>query len=68
MGVRKEAILLIISLLVLSAISFASAAYEYNLSYDSNGNLIQNDEYYFEYNSFNELKRVRNTNCTRRYY
>ncbi len=32
----------------------------YNLTYDSNGNLQQDSEHYYEYNNFNQLLRVRN--------
>ena len=36
----------------------------YNLYYDANGNLIQGFGKYFEYNSFNQLIRVRQTTST----
>ena len=37
-------------------------AVEYDLEYDANGNLIQGKDKYFEYNSFNQLFRVREDN------
>jgi len=54
----------IIFLLTLSCISFSKALSEYNLTYDDNGNLVQDDGQYYEYDSFNQLKRVRETNST----
>jgi RHS repeat-associated protein len=33
-----------------------------NYTYDSNGNLIQDPNYYYEYNDFNRLERIRNNN------
>jgi len=35
---------------------------EINLSYDNNGNMIQGYGKYYEYNGFNQLKQVRETN------
>ena len=43
-------------------ISFVYALSQINLSYDANGNLIQTDNYYYEYNNFNQLERVRESN------
>ncbi len=34
------------------------------LTYDTNGNLIQDSKFYYEYNNFNQLKKVRNGNAT----
>lgn len=34
----------------------------YNFTYDANGNLIQDNEFYYEYNNFNQLARVRENN------
>lgn len=33
--------------------------YHSNYIYDANGNLIQDDQYYYEYNGFDQLVRVR---------
>ncbi len=35
-----------------------------SLVYDANGNLIQDSRFYYEYNNFNQLKRVREGNAT----
>ncbi|MBU0962686.1 MAG: hypothetical protein KKD48_02160 [Nanoarchaeota archaeon] len=37
-------------------------AIEYDLEYDTNGNLIQGKDKYFEYNTFNQLFKVRENN------
>ena len=42
---------------------FFTAQTEFNLTYDSNGNLIQGFDKYYEYNNFNQLKRVRENNA-----
>lgn len=47
-----------IILFILAEISFASA-YEYELKYDLNGNLIQDKKYSYEYNSFNQLEKIK---------
>ncbi len=36
----------------------------YNITYDANGNRISGFGYYFEYNNFNQLTRVRQNNAT----
>ena len=55
-----------IILILLIANLSVSIAYDfsYDLQYDSNGNLIKDNNYYFEYNSFNQLVRIRQGNST----
>src|SRR3989344_4692231 len=47
-----------LSILILSVISFA-ATFSYNMQYDSNGNLIQDESLFYEYDSINQLIKVR---------
>lgn len=47
------------------SISFA-AAKEFSLLYDANGNLVQDDKYDYEYDSFNQLIKVREDNSNGR--
>jgi len=54
---------LVIFLLIFSNVPFFTAQTEYDLAYDSNGNLIQGFNKYFEYNNFNHLKTVRENNA-----
>src|SRR3989344_9624014 len=51
-------------LLVLSVFSVSAVSYEF--SYDANGNLIQDATYFYEYNGFNQLVRVREGNANGR--
>lgn len=51
-------------LIILLANGVGALGEEYNLGYDGNGNLEQGKEHYFEYNSFNQLVRVREDNST----
>lgn len=46
----------IFGILLLSSYSLAVT---YDLNYDPNGNLQQDNNYYYEYNSFNQLSRIR---------
>lgn len=39
-------------------------AYENNLVYDGNGNLVSGDNYYREYDELNQLVRIRNGNLS----
>ncbi len=54
--------LLLVSLIILSQISLIFSLSEYNLTYDSNGNLITGDGKYREYNEFNQLVVIRDGN------
>ncbi len=63
---KGSIILLILSLFVLIQISSSLALSEYNLSYDGDGNLIQDLNKYYEYDGFNQLKLVRENNYSGR--
>ncbi|MBI2547804.1 hypothetical protein HYW21_00470 [Candidatus Woesearchaeota archaeon] len=41
---------------------FCNSSIQYNLSYDENGNLVQGVDFYYEYNGFNQLRRLREGN------
>ena len=62
--VKRGISILLIAILTLSTISFASAVSEFNLTYDGNGNLVTGDGKYREYNEFNQLIRVYEGNDT----
>lgn len=53
--------LFLIALLISLPISFAS---EINYQYDTNGNLVQDESKYYEYNGFDQLIRVRQGSST----
>lgn len=57
--VKRGISILLIAILTISTISFASALSNQNLTYDANGNLITGDGKYREYNEFSQLVRVR---------
>jgi RHS repeat-associated protein len=59
---RRKRLLLEVSALFFSLLLISMTpvfAYLYNLTYDKNGNLIQNEKYFYEYDSFNQLVKVR---------
>lgn len=60
----KSKISLIFIFVIFLINSVSGLIQEYNLTYDPNGNLIQGFDKYFEYNSFNQLKLVRDDNST----
>ena len=62
--VKRGISILLIAILTLSTISFASSSSEFNLTYDGNGNLITGDGKYREYNEFNQLVRVKEGNTS----
>src|SRR3989344_886536 len=62
--VKRGISILLIAILTLSTISFASSSSEFNLTYDGNGNLVTGDGKYREYNEFNQLIRVYEGNDT----
>jgi len=64
MNKTKRSIALFCILLIVSISSVF--AKEISLSYDANGNLIQDDGLYYEYNSFNNLIKVREDNSNGR--
>ena len=49
-------------LLIFESISLCYAISSYNQTYDGNGNLISGDRNYYEYDSFNQLIRVKQSN------
>ncbi len=51
----------LVIVLVISIIP-STKAEEINLIYDANGNLIQDGDFYYEYDSFNQLKQIREKN------
>ncbi|MCX6750192.1 MAG: hypothetical protein NTZ83_01935 [Candidatus Pacearchaeota archaeon] len=57
---------LLVIFVIISCVNLSTAQTDYNLTYDSNGNLIQGFGKYYEYNPFNQLERVRDTNSTGR--
>src|SRR3989344_8724092 len=58
---NKLASIFFVVLLIVSIIPLASAE-EINLAYDTNGNLIQDKDFYYEYNSLNQLAQIRDRN------
>ena len=55
--------LILCALILLYSVSNSVALSEsYNLEYDSNGNLVQDTDKYYEYNSLNQLIKVRENN------
>ena len=51
-------------LFVLSTFEAALAVSGHDFHYDDNGNLVQDDGYYYEYNDANQLKLMRRDNST----
>ncbi|MDP7141153.1 MAG: RHS repeat-associated core domain-containing protein [Candidatus Woesearchaeota archaeon] len=47
---------------LISLTPICSASQSYNLQYDLNGNLIQDKDNFYEYNSLNQLTRIRQNN------
>jgi RHS repeat-associated protein len=62
----KLFLLFFIIFVIISFMNFSTAQTDYNFTYDNNGNLIQGFGKYYEYNPFNQLERVRDTNSTGR--
>lgn len=60
---KKIILVLFLVIFLVCSIEFISAN-QVNLSYDANGNLLQTDGEYYEYNSFNQLERVRLDNSS----
>lgn len=60
---KRGIVVLFIFLLVFNHITLSSCLAEYTLTYDANGNLVQGFNKYFEYNGFNQLEKVRESNA-----
>jgi len=60
-NLRRFSVLSVTLLFVLASVPVGFA---FDLQYDANGNLIQDNEYYYEYNSLNNLVRVRDSTPT----
>ncbi len=62
----KKPLAFVLSVLIISmSVSTATVfAVTYDLTYDDNGNLVQSKDKYYEYNSFNQLTRVRDNGPT----
>ena len=63
---RQFVLALLLFLLLFLVLNFVNAQtiQDYNLTYDANGNMIQGFGEYIEYDAWNRLSKIRNTNAT----
>src|SRR3990167_8674193 len=63
---RPFVLALLLFLLLFLVLNFVNAQtiQDYNLTYDANGNMIQGFGEYIEYDAWNRLSKIRNTNAT----
>src|SRR3989344_4725992 len=63
---RQFVLALMLFLLLFLVLNFVNAQtiQDYNLTYDANGNMIQGFGEYIEYDAWNRLSKIRNTNAT----
>src|SRR3989344_5097076 len=65
-GVVHKQQFIAVLLVTLLICSVPAAAESYSLSYDANGNIVEGIGHYYEYNDFNQLVRVRESDANGR--